>query len=233
MNTLLEKAKFVDDEYCRNIESFFSRFMNDRELFHFFERVFLNDESDRIPRKMTNQIVRWVSLAEDLQKIRPGRDPLTILCIRACIESICLYDGSKDDKTVFFEKNMSKDSLEYINRNFEIILIENEKTGEEIIDYETLVHRFDEMIFAIRNEAVHDGDYWSSQVFARKNDRGFASCYRIENKEEKRWECIRYGTTIDYQTFIKLFVETSIRYIDKYIYKIWGENVNNSEMNRG
>ena len=87
MKELYRQRGFIG-EYYEDTRDFFLRFMEDEEsVLSFFDRVFENDSNDKNPRKMMNQVVRWVGLAEDIQKIRPARDPLIVFCIRSCIES--------------------------------------------------------------------------------------------------------------------------------------------------
>ncbi len=111
MKELYENAGFVDDYYNRTSEFFLRYYKDINSVFSFFDSVFENDSVDNNPRKMMNQIVRWVGLAEDLHKIRPANDPLIILCVRLCIEAICNLASSSNDKISFFEKNLSSDEL--------------------------------------------------------------------------------------------------------------------------
>ena len=213
MNEKFEEVGFVDDYYEETAEFFQNYFRDEKEMKSFFYRVFDNDGVDNTPRRMMNQIVRWVSLSDDLQKIRPGRDPLSVMCVRLCIESICKLNAVESDKASFFSNNLSPQGLDYIDKMYEVIRIEDSETGEEIMEDNSTIDSFEDMIFQIRNEAVHNGDYWSSQVFSRSEEYDWVSSY-TDDKKKKR---VIYETRIQYDRFIHIFVEAAIRFIYKRI----------------
>ncbi len=76
-------------------------FENDAKMSYFFFSVFKNDSIDKRPRWMMNDIRRFVSLANDIDNIRPARDPLRILFFRICLEALCKDSGSQ--KSDFFD----------------------------------------------------------------------------------------------------------------------------------
>lgn len=51
---------------------------DDNELNEFFKRVFTHDETDKAPRRIMNHIQQLVSLTDNIDTIRPQRDPLRI-----------------------------------------------------------------------------------------------------------------------------------------------------------
>ena len=73
-------------EYRKEMERFYRPFFSsNEELKQFFVEVFQLENKDLRPRQMINQICRFVTLANDIEQIRPGRDPLRILFLRICI----------------------------------------------------------------------------------------------------------------------------------------------------
>ena len=97
MNTdaLFAEVGFVS-EYRLKFEAFYRPFFeNDNSLNDFFLSVFQNDSVDKKPRWIMNHILWFVTLARDIDKIRPGYDPLRILFLRICLESICKICGRK------------------------------------------------------------------------------------------------------------------------------------------
>lgn len=67
-------------EYRKEMERFYRPFFSsNEELEQFFVEVFQLENKDLRPRQMINQICRFVTLANDIEQIRPGRDPLRIL----------------------------------------------------------------------------------------------------------------------------------------------------------
>lgn len=89
MEELFTKVGFID-WYRKEFTEFYDLyFPNKEELNNFFCRVFKNDNTDKTPRRMMNQIKHFVTLSNDIGIIRPSRDALQIVFIRTCIESLC------------------------------------------------------------------------------------------------------------------------------------------------
>jgi hypothetical protein len=216
MSELYESVGFTNEYYkeaCRFFEKYFE---TDDEMHQFFHKVFENDLIDKTPRRLMNQVTRWISLANDIDQIRPEIDPLRIVCIRACIESLCgLPKGDKKEKQkAFLKNNFSQEGKIYIVNSFSILSIE--KNGYETAIDSSAMDEFENMIFGIRNNAVHDGDYWSTQVFSKQCGVDWISSYDIADKNTK----IVFETRVEYDRFIQFFVEATINYINKYIEKI-------------
>lgn len=220
MNKVFQNAGF-DGEYYKEVYDFFSRYNDDSKIIlAFLERVFLNDSIDKTPRRMMNLLTRWVDRAEMIHNAKPGRDPLVVACVRTCIESICgQTEQTKDDKKNFFAENLSEEGSEYIRNSFRTIVKEDKVAHKEIFDNNSPLNDFDEMIFGIRNRVAHDGDYWSSQVFAHASSNvDWVSAYSSESGSKKRQ--IIYETNMEYNRFMFYFVEAAMSYIDRYIQKI-------------
>ena len=121
---IFEKADFVS-EYRQETESFYRPyFSSEEEMIQFFVSVFSDEDKVCVPRRMINQIRRFVSLANDIDSIRPGYDSLRITFLRICLESLCKLCGMSNKKSDFF--NMfsdcfSKDGRVYIHDNFRLI----------------------------------------------------------------------------------------------------------------
>lgn len=219
MEVLYKKVGFYGAYYDETVTFFREYFESEDEMFSFFDRIFANDFCDKTPRKMMNQIVRWVGLANDIGKIRPGRDPLQILCVRNCMESLCgmaeqkIPDSKKsDEQKSFFGKYLSKEGIEYFSRSFRIInIVENGQEKEALS--KDVISEFENMLFIVRNNAVHDGDYWSTQIFSRKKGTTWISAY-VDIKNNR---VINFETEIDYDVFMHFFVESSINFINNYL----------------
>lgn len=105
-------------EYRKEMERFYRPFFSsNEELEQFFVEVFQLENKDLRPRQMINQICRFVTLANDIEQIRPGRDPLRILFLRICIESLCSLGQDwkrKSDLYKQFPMCISDEGAEYI-----------------------------------------------------------------------------------------------------------------------
>ena len=96
---LFESVGFVKEYYVQMSDFYRDNFESERDMTSFFVKVFQNDGKDKTPRRMMNQIQHLVSIANDIDQIRPGRDPLRIFFIKTCLEALCALSGMK--KPVF------------------------------------------------------------------------------------------------------------------------------------
>ena len=166
-----------------------------------------------------------------IDKIRPGRDPLRILFLRICLESLCEISGS-NKKSFYesFERFFSDDGKSYILQNFTFsdISVPDTLTGWDKLlfnsheGYEMAFTDFMRIIRAVRNNLVHDGDYWTMQFFARDSD----STWLVDMQtDEKIIECQEKGdvltynfeTTMQYEKFIAYFVDACIKFVVDYM----------------
>ena len=98
---LFKSVGFVKEYYVQMSDFYRDNFESERDMISFFVKVFQNDDKDKTPRRMMNQIQHLVSIADDIDQIRPGRDPLRIFFIKTCLEALCALSGMK--KPVFYE----------------------------------------------------------------------------------------------------------------------------------
>lgn len=220
MSDIFMKAGFEGYYYQRTAEFYKDYFDSDDEMNKFFEMIFQNDEKDNRPRKMMNQIVRWVSLANDIEKIRPGKDALRIIFIRACIESLSgiASEGKteinkQNEQKNFLANNLTDEDKNYISTSFEITSKEKANGESEEIFRCNEIEEFEALIYQVRNNAVHDGDYWSTQVFAKNDARGeiytWISSFYDDKEHCTKW----FESAIEYKKFIECFVRAGINYI--------------------
>ena len=81
---LFKSVGFVDRYYAQMADFYRDSFSTEDEMIEFFEKVFRNDTTDKTPRQMMNQIQQLVSIANDIDRIRPARDPLRMFFIKTC-----------------------------------------------------------------------------------------------------------------------------------------------------
>lgn len=75
---LFESVDFTKGYYVEMSDFYREYFGSEEDMISFFVKVFQNDKKDKAPRRMMNQIQRLVSIATDIDRIRPGRDPLRL-----------------------------------------------------------------------------------------------------------------------------------------------------------
>lgn len=179
---------------------------------------------------MMNDIQRFVALADDIDKIRPGRDPLRILFFRVCLEALQKDSGAK--KKGFFEKfesYFSEAGKQYILSNFSFtgIGVPEELEGLDRAlfnthgNYQITCTDFLRIIKATRDAVVHDGDYWSMQFFARDTDSIWLTSMTTDEQiiscHPKGKELIyHFQTTLQYDQFKFYFVEACLNYLKSY-----------------
>lgn len=223
-------------EYRKETEQFYRPFFHtEEEMKRFFWKVFQNDTIDKTPRLMTNQVCRFVSLANDIETIRPGRDPLRILFLRICLESLCsLSRINKSDFFKEFEKCMSIEGTNYISSHFH--LTDWAPETEELSNPSCLLsypgyeeapislNDFLLLMKKIRDAVVHEGDYWTMQVFAPEDEFVTLTSFTTDGHlfsdlkiNTGKLATYFFSTTLNYQKFIYFFTCACIGFISNYV----------------
>ena len=217
----------IEKEYYMKLVSFYMPFFLDEvETKAFIDRMQIVDPKNRIPFQMISQVERFVTLAEDIEKIRPARDGLRIVFIKACMESL-VYLGNDDIKP-FYSKLaacFSEEGKNYILGHFRLTGF-----GKKYHDitywnsYDLTMDEFLRVIKAVRDRTVHDGIYWETQFFARDDDSIWVTTLITKEKvlsdyQYSKKESIEYTfeTTLLFTRFKYYFVEACINYITKYV----------------
>lgn len=209
-------------------EFYFPYFSKKESLDSFINRIFQFDWNDRKPRQMLFQVQRFVTLATEIDKIRPARDGLRMLFLKCCMESLAKLSDMKI--TAFynsFATLFSEEGKKHILDNFSLSFIEHSESSIVIDESRDLV--IDDIlsiIKAMRDMVVHEGNYWELQFFAYDNDSIWLT--HIETKEpllskntyaneEKQLVTYHFKTTLQYENFKYYFVEACINFINNYI----------------
>ena len=234
---LFEAAGFVH-EYKEEAMSFYRPFFTSEEtMTTFFRNIFNFEitseaEGDRkyIPRRMMNQIQRFVSLANDIEQIRPGRDPLKILFFRVCLESLRSLSGRKKEFFTNIATCMSDKGKAYITDHFRLMGWMFESTESPFVhfplDLEILLSLDDffKIIWAVRNLSVHEGDYWSMDFFS---DAADGPCITTLTTKDTIISSVKpngkkityvFETSLDYRIFTHHFVRMCITYVEEYMH---------------
>lgn len=225
---LFEEVNFTY-EYRNDMEEFYgNHFSSNDAMLEFFAKVFKDDNIDKAPRQMMNQVQRFVSLANDIDKIRPKRDPLRILFIKTCLEALCsISNMKKTDFYIAFPKYLSDEGKEYVLNNFSVSSFEDIYQGHQYeASHDLTIEDFFEIIKAIRDMVVHDGDYWQMQFFAYDTDSTWLATLETKKKilksykyqfNDKMNRIYHFSTTLQYDKFVFYFVEACINFINDYI----------------
>lgn len=225
---LFESVGFVKEYYSQMSDFYRGNFESEEDMIAFFVNVFKNDENDKNPRRMMNQVQHLVSIANDMDKIRPGRDPLRIFFIKTCLEALCALSGTK--KTTFYESfpaYMSAEGKAYILDNFSLTGFDDMYMSHTYeASHNLTIDDFFEIIKAVRDIVAHEGNYWEMQFFARDDDSTWLATLETDRKilkaykylyQDKMIRTYSFETTMQYDQFVHYFVEACIAYIVAYI----------------
>lgn len=228
---LFESVGFVKEYYSQMADFYRGNFESEEDMIAFFVKVFKNDENDKTPRQMMNQVQHLVSIANDMDKIRPGRDPLRIFFIKTCLEALCALSGmnNKKDKLAFYEKfigYMSAEGKTYILDNFSLTGFDDVYMGHTYeASHNLTIDDFFEIIKAVRDIVAHEGNYWEMQFFAQ-DDSTWLATLETDRKilkpdkyqyQDKMMRTYSFETTMQYDQFVHYFVEACIAYIVAHI----------------
>lgn len=222
---LYELGEIITKE-LRDFYSPYFKKASDREAF--ISRVFQFDWDDFRPRRMMFQVQRFVTLAIEIDKIRPARDGLRVMFLKCGLESLTKLAGFKNAREFYpaFEGCFSDEGQKYILNHFELAHFEYTVEGiRQEESYELTFSDFFNIIKAARDMVVHDGNYWEMQFFAYDNDSTWLTDITTDEKmlseyyypKTKRTITYHFRTTLQYDKFIFYFVEACINFINNYI----------------
>ncbi|MGM1047012.1 MAG: hypothetical protein ACQEXX_12810 [Bacillota bacterium] len=225
---IVEKLKtevFGYEDYFKSIVDFYSPYFSYVELENFLFRVY-NYKIDVVaetivPRVMINSVQRLVTLADDIEKIRPQKNALKSFFLVVCIES--LYSLARDKRKKyemvidFFENYISKEDqiyiLERIERSFaDDMFIPGHEFNESIS-----IEIFARIISEVRNIFTHQGDYWSFNFASFDPDTPVLQSIIVEEERSKGKAKRLYEIRFDYDSFREICIKGFISYINKYI----------------
>ena len=101
----MDKYNFIKDSK-RELEAFYARFFDsDDELQTFLSDAFDYENGSLARRQALFQVQRFISLANDIDKIRPGRDPLRILFLKIVLMRYALFQVIQTKQSPFSIRN--------------------------------------------------------------------------------------------------------------------------------
>jgi len=209
------------------LKSFYGPYFNTETELETFLFDALDYENGLLARRqMLYQVQRFVSLADDIDQLRPGRDCLRMLFIRICLESLYSLSNNSNNKKMFFNNfadYFSDAGKQYILGNFRLLSFEDEFCGHIFeASHELTLMDFLEILKVARDQVVHEGVYWDKQFFAHDDDSHWLTS--IETKEnmlvtynyqrkQKKNVTYHFETTMNYNKFVYYFVEACVNYI--------------------
>ena len=232
----MDNLSELEQQYIIELKEFYISYFSDTTILDIFiERVFQFDWDDRKPRQMLFQVQRFITLATEIDKIRPARDGLRMLFLKCCMESLAKLS---DIKTTAFYNSFatffSKEGKKHILDNFSLSFIEHSENGIEIDEsFDLLIDDILSIIKAMRDMVVHEGNYWELQFFAYDDDSSWLTHIETEEpllskntyaNESKQLVTYHFETTLQYERFKYYFVEACINFINNYIDQLAVQN---------
>lgn len=218
----LEKKALIE------MKEFYSSYFSDgNSMENFIERAFECNRGGRKARQMLFQVQRFVSLATEIDRIRPARDGLRLLFFKCCMESLDkLADIKTKDFYGIFASMFSIDGKKYILDNFVLLSIEDYET--EVFGQEYYQLSIDDVLYVIkcaRDMVVHEGNYWDLHFFSR--DESVDWLAHIETNEQvltkitydnkNKSVTYHFETRLQFEKFKYYFVEACINFINYYL----------------
>lgn len=215
-------------KHQEKIKSFYAPyFAMEADLDDFVSDAFDYENGSLPKRQMLYQVQRFVSLANDIDKLRPGRDCLRMLFIKICLESLCSLSGyTVKQKSQFYAKFIgcfSEQGKQYILSNFNLSGFEDEYRGHVYeVHHDLTLEDFFEIIKVTRDMVVHEGIYWEMQFFAHDDDSTWIATISTKERllksytyqsKDKREITYCFETTLKYEIFIYFFIEACVNFI--------------------
>ena len=183
----MDEQKIIQ-EAQKELELFYSPYFDsDTDLQNFLSGIFDYENGSLEKRQMIFQVQRFVSLANDIDKIRPARDPLRVLFLKIGLDALSSLAGyASKKKKVFYSdfcKCFSKEGTDYILNNFKLSSFDDEYNGHSFEVYHDIdMNDFLNIIKTTRDAVAHDFTYWEMQFFAYDTDSIW--CTSIETDED-------------------------------------------------
>lgn len=226
---MAEYLSQIEEQYIAEIKKFYAPYFEEfDQCEEFVDNAIRFEVANGKPRQMLFQVQRFVTLATEIDKIRPARDGLRVLFLKCCMESLLkLSDMKTKDFYKKFATFFSDDGEKYILDNFSLSYIEYEQNGVRLEkSCKLIMDDILQIIKEMRDMVVHEGNYWELQFFARDSEYQWLT--HIQSDEQllcedtfKKYKSATYHfeTTLQYERFKFYFVEACINYIVDYIKK--------------
>ncbi|MCH5279496.1 MAG: hypothetical protein J1E60_06865 [Christensenellaceae bacterium] len=212
------------DFFQKELEDFLRpHFESSDALADYLSDVFDYENGSIVKRQMLFQTKRFVSLANNIEKIVPFCDGLRLLFLKICLESLHSLSNCKNNFYGVFCESFSAEGKAYILDHFKLLQFTDEYRGDTVyINHAINLSDFLFIIKIIRDRIAHDGELWSLRFFAYgedstwfteiETDEEMIKSYKYR-RESKKITTYYFKTTLNYERFIFYFVEACINYI--------------------
>ena len=215
MSLKKKKINLNDNDLFNRNHCFFKQYISAKKSKDLLTKA-LNDEENFIPRRMLNSIQRLVTLAEDMDKIRPGKRSLSLFFLITCIEAVYTLNNSMLTKQTmiidFFTRFLSQEEKDFL---FDRLAISKEEDDTFFIN-PVNAEMFALFLVAVRNNVAHEGDYSSIQFKAKENSCGVIYDVKAKLKKDEGNKELIYQIDFTYQRLKNLCVKGLIRYVENY-----------------
>jgi len=204
-----------EDLFQKSMEFYDEFFSNKEEQKGFIIRILqLNNIK---PRCMLNMVRRHVNLSDEIMELHQESDILGLFNLVVAIEAVYTLADSKlfkiDMLIDFFKNYTTKSDQDIIKKKFRLSL------GDDITlirKEEISLDEFARVIYALRCDYVHEGNYWNSS-FNSISDTYLINILKVKLPEiSKEAEERAFETILTLRDIRRIIVMGLIRLIRKY-----------------
>ncbi|HYE08722.1 MAG TPA: hypothetical protein VEF53_00935 [Patescibacteria group bacterium] len=231
-------GKINDIHLIKELKKFFRDYFNNEEEATLFLNGILNYEDSNIPRRMINYIKRLLSLADDIEKIRPHKDSLKIFFILVCIESLYTLEFPNNEESKlqivirFFNDYVEQVDKEFILQNVTRSFADK-KCEKGYEDIKLNIEIFVRILVEIRNKFAHEGIYWDFNFLHDMHSVCLMNFIEVEESKEE-FQLIRkrkkpreeriYDIKLTYKDFRRICTKGMINYVNSYLSRLSNNN---------
>lgn len=226
----MDEYNFIRDSK-KELESFYAPYFDSKDELENFLFDAFDYANGSLPRRQALfQVQRFVLLANDIDQIRPGRDPLRILFLKMGLDALSNLSGYKSKTKSFYTdfcKCFSIEGRDYILNNFRLSHFEDEYKGHSFeASHDIDLNDFFNIIKVTRDMVVHDFEYWEMQFFAYDDDATWIASLETKedmilsynyHRKQKKETTYYFATTLNYEKFIYYFTEACVRFIKEHM----------------
>lgn len=187
----------------------------------------LTDMNNLIPRRMINSVQRLISLADDIEQVRPGKKDLSIFFLVTSIESVYTLSSSPFNNKQgllidFFSNYLVQEEQEYLFNRIKIL-----SDGERQMYVSPIsAENFALMLTGIRNQVAHEGNYWSFNFKKKENSSDIMCLFSSKLKKDEGSREITYQIGITYEILKDFCIKGLVRYIENYYEEVESSSQN-------
>ncbi len=214
--------RLYDDYTAKMLRFFEPCFTSKEELNEYWKHIQEFDWNDRRPRRMIGAIFSFVTMAKGIDKVWPPRDGLRAIFLKMCLESLKhLSDRAFPDFYTQFAKGFGHDGEIYLSERLKVSF--STKKIEDV-PIKVTPNVLLGLIKSLRDNAVHDGEYWDAVLFSLDaqtiTTSYYCSDWDVEGNKRGEFRTYHIETTMILDEFLLLFTAAALTYVTSYMKRL-------------